>query len=275
MVRFVSYSQLGKHKEAVAAGEQAIDATVKLGEKLVAKADADSKLTEKDRDAVRKKDKTAIFIDKNSPQFQQFMNNADHQILAIYKQIIQEYQALADMPKAFEWGEKAIGYKPDDVDTLSTVAYLMAERPPANEAEMTKQMKIAEDHVNQAIMLLPAYLASPDAKGVDQAGLTSQVHYTLGLVYLRQKRLGSSQQEFLTALKSKPNDAVTYYRLGLAYVQEMKNDQAMDAFAKSAFLKGVSEQPARDNLKALYVVKNKSEQGIDDFIQTAGKKIGQ
>jgi predicted Zn-dependent protease len=129
--------------------------------------------------------------------------------------------------------------------------------------------------VNQAITLLPAYLASPDAKGVDQAGLTSQVHYTLGLVYLRQKRLGSSQQEFLTALKSKPNDAVTYYRLGLAYVQEMKNDQAMDAFAKSAFLKGVSEQPARDNLKALYVVKNKSEQGIDDFIQTAGKKIGQ
>src|SRR2546422_1810344 len=30
MIRFVSYSQLQKHKEAVAAGEQAIDATVKL-----------------------------------------------------------------------------------------------------------------------------------------------------------------------------------------------------------------------------------------------------
>ena len=275
MVRFVSYSQLGKHKEAVAAGEQAIDATVKLGEKLVAKADADSKMSEKERNDAKKKDKNAIFIDKNSPQFQQFMSNADRQILAIYKQIIQEYQALADMPKAFEWGEKAIGYKPDDVDTLATVAYLMAERPPANDAEMTKQMKMAEEHVNQAITELPTYLSSPDAKGVDQAALTSQLHYTLGLVYLRQKRLGSSQQEFMTALKSKPNDPVTYYRLGLAYVQDMKNDQAMDAFAKSAFLKGVSEQPARDNLKALYVMKNKSEQGMDDFIQTAGKKIGQ
>jgi tetratricopeptide (TPR) repeat protein len=275
MIRFVSYSQMGKHKEAVAAGEQAIDATVKLGEKLVAKADADSKLSEKERDAVKKKDKNVVFIDKNSPVFQTFMNNADRQILAIYKQIIQEYQALADMPKAFEWGEKAIGYKPDDVDTLATVSYLMAERPPVNEAEMTKQMKLAEEHVNQAITELPAYLATPEAKGVDQAGLTSQLHYTLGLVYLRQKRLGSSQQEFLTALKSKPNDGVTYYRLGLAYVQEMKNDQAMDAFAKAAFLKGVSEQPAHDNLKALYVMKNKSEQGMDDFVQTAGKKIGQ
>ena len=275
MIRFVSFSQLNKHKEAVAAGEQAIDATVKLGEKLVAKADADSKLTEKDKDQVRKKDKNAIFIDKNSQIFQTFMSNADKQILACYKQIIQEYQALADMPKAFEWGEKAIGYKPDDVDTLSTVAYLMAERPPLNEAEQQKQMKIAEDHVNQAIELLPTWLATPEAKGTDQAALTAQLHYTLGLVYLRQKRLGSSEQEFMTAIKSKPMDSVTYYRLGLAYVQDQKNDQAMDAFAKSVFLKGVAEQPARDNLKALYVLKNKSDQGMEDYIQGAGKKIGQ
>ena len=275
VVRFVSYSQLQKHKEAVAAGEQAIDATVKLGEKLVAKADADSKLTEKERNDVKKKDKNAIFIDKNSPLFQTFMSNADRQILGIYKQIIQEYQALADMPKAFEWGEKAIGYKPDDVDTLATVAYLMAERPPLNEAEMTKQMKTAEEHVNQAITELPTYLASPDAKGVDQAGLTSQLHYTLGLVYLRQKRLGSSQQEFLTALKSKPSEPVTYYRLGLAYVQDMKNDQAMEALGKSVFLKGVSEAGARDVLKQLYVQKNKSEQGLEDYVKSAGTKIGQ
>jgi hypothetical protein len=275
LVRFISYGQVGKHKESVAAGEQAIDATIKLGEKLIAKADADGKLSEKERDAIRKKDKNATFLDKNSPLFQTFMNNADRQILACYKQILQEYQALNDMPKAFEWGEKALGYKPDDVDTLATVAYLMAERPPLNEAEMAKQMKAAEEHVNQAITLLPTFLSSPESAGTDKVGLTSQLHYTLGLIYLRQKRLGSSQQEFLTAIQSKPNDAVTYYRLGLAYVQDMKNDQAMDAFAKSAFLKGVSEQPARDNLKALYVMKNKSDQGIDDYIQIAGKKIGQ
>jgi len=251
LIRLVAYAQIGKHKESIAAGEQAIDTTVKLGEKLIAKAGADGKLTDKERDAVRKKDKNAIFLDKNSPVFQTFMSTADRQILAIYKQILQEYQALNDMPHALEWGEKAIGYKPDDVDTLATVSYIMAERPPLNEAEMTKQMKTAEEHVNQAITLLPTFLSSPEAAGADKVGLTSQLHYTLGLIYLRQKRLGSSQQEFLTAIQTKPNDPVTYYRLGLAYIQDMKNDQAMDAFAKSAFLKGVSEQPARDNLKAL------------------------
>ena len=108
-----------------------------------------------------------------------------------------------------------------------------------------------------------------------KADVTSQLHYTLGLIYLRQKRLSSSQAEFMTALKSKPNDPITYYRLGIAYVQEMKNDQAMDALGKSVFLKGVSEPNARDLLKQLYVQKNKSEQGLEDYIKSAGSKIGQ
>jgi hypothetical protein len=55
----------------------------------------------------------------------------------------------------------------------------------------------------------------------------------------------------------------------------MKNDQAMEALGKSVFLKGVSEQGARDVLKQLWVNKNKSEQGLEDYIKTAGTKIGQ
>src|SRR5437762_4550643 len=43
--RVTSYSQLGKAKESIAASEQAIDSTIKFGEKLLAKADADAKLT--------------------------------------------------------------------------------------------------------------------------------------------------------------------------------------------------------------------------------------
>ena len=44
---------------------------------------------------------------------------------------------------------------------------------------------------------------------------------------------------------------------------------------KSVFLKGVSEAGARDILKQLYVNKNKSEQGIEEYIKSAGAKIGQ
>ena len=276
--RVTAYAQLGKHKESAAAAEQAIDTTIKFGEKLVAKAEADSKLSDKEKADIKKKDKNAVFIDKNSPQYQAFMNQTDQRILAYYQSIIQSYQMLNDAKKMLEWGEKALGYKPDDINTLAMLSNVMAERPPLNEDEKQKQMKRAEELVNQAIMLLPTFLQSPEAANINAAQkeeLTAQLHYTLGLVYLHQKRLGSSQQELLTALKSKPNDPITYYRLGIAYVQEMKNDQAMEALGKSVFLKGVSEANARELLKQLYVQKNKSEQGMDAFIASSGQKIGQ
>jgi tetratricopeptide (TPR) repeat protein len=219
-----------------------------------------------------------VFLDKNSPQFQTYMNQSEQRILALYQAVIQSYQQLNDAPKMLEWGEKALGFKPDDVTTLAMISNVMAERPPTNEEEKAKQMKRAEELATQAIMLLPTYLASPDAANLPanaKTDLTAQMHYTLGLIYLHQKKLGPAQQELLTSLQSKPNDPITYYRLGVAYVQDMKNDQAMEALAKSVYLKGVSEAGARDILKQLYVNKNKSEQGLEEYVKSAGAKIGQ
>jgi Tfp pilus assembly protein PilF len=139
-------------------------------------------------------------------------------------------------------------------------------------------MKRAEELADQAVAGLPTFLASPDATNLPataKADLTAQAHYTLGLIYLHQKKLGPAEQELLTALKSKGNDPITYYRLGIAYVQDMKNDLAMEALGKSIFLKGVSEAGARDVLKQLWVNKNKSEQGMEEFIKSSGAKIGQ
>ena len=276
--RVGAYAQLGKNKESVAAAEQAIDSIVKFGEKLLAKADADAKLTDKDKENIRKKEKNAVFLDKNSPQFQKFMSESEVRILALHQSVIQSYQQLNDAAKMMEWGEKALGFKPDDLNTLSLLSNVMAERPPSNEDEKQKQMKRAEELADNALAALPGFLASPEASRLPaeaKGGLAAQLHYTLGLIYLHQKKLSSSQSEFLTALKSKANDPITYYRLGIAYVQDMKNDQAMEALGKSVFLKGVSEGQARDVLKQLYVNKNKSEQGLEEYIQAAGAKIGQ
>jgi hypothetical protein len=273
-----SYSQVGKFKEAVGEGEQAIDAIVKFGEKLQAKADADSKLSDKDKEAARKKDKNVQFIDKDSAQYKTYMSQSEDRILQIHQAIIQFYQQLNDAPKMMEWGEKALGFKPDDVTTLTMLSNVMAERPPTNEAEKAKQMKRAEELADQALAALPGFLSSPEGSKLDAAAkndLTAQMHYTLGLIYLHQKRLSSSEQELLTAIKSKSNDPIAYYRLGIAYVQDMKNDLGMEALGKSVFLKGVSEAGARDILKQLWVNKNKSEQGMEDYIKASGAKIGQ
>ena len=277
-MKLVAYGQQGKFREAVLAAEKAIEGTIKFGEKLLARAESDAKLTDKDKENIRKKDKNAFFLDKNSPQFLAFMDQSEQRILAFHQAVLTAYQQLNDAPKMLEWGEKALGIKPDDLNTLAMLSNVMAERPPTNEAEKTKQMKRAEELANQALEALPRFLSSPEAANIPAQAkndLTAQMHYTLGLIYLHQKKLGSSQQEFVTSIKNKPNDPVTYYRLGIAYVQDMKNDQAMDALGKSVFLKGVSEANSREVLKQLWVNKNKSEQGLEDFIKSSGAKIGQ
>src|SRR5262249_18722258 len=160
--RMTGYAQLGKSKEAIAAAEQAIAATVKFGEKLLAKADADSNLTDKDKEALRKKDKNASFLDKDSPQFKTFMNQSEQRILAYYQTIIQSYQQLNDAAKMMEWGDKALGFKPDDVNTLMMLSNVMAERPPTNEEQKAKQMTRAEEMASQALTQQTTLVASPE-----------------------------------------------------------------------------------------------------------------
>ncbi|PYS27052.1 MAG: hypothetical protein DMG11_17700 [Acidobacteria bacterium] len=249
-----------------------------MGEKMIAKADADSKLTDKDKDNARKKDKNVVFLDKNSPQFQQFMSQMDQRIMAFYQSMIQSYQQVNDAAKMMEVADKALAYKPDDLNTLVMLSNVMAERPPTNEDQKKTHLARAEELAKQGITQLPVFISGPEGAQLSneqKADLASNLHYTLGLIYLHQKKFSDSEKEFGVALQAKANDPITYYRLGLAYAQDLKNDQAMDALAKSVFLKGVSEANARDILKQLYVQKNKSEQGLEDYIKNAGQKIGQ
>ena len=188
--RLAGYAQLGKSKESIAAAEQAIDSTIKFGEKLVAKADADAKLTDKDKENISKKDKNAAFLDKNSPQFQTFMSQSEQRILAFYQTIIQSYQQLNDAAKMMEWGDKALGFKPDDLNTLMMLSNVMAERPPTNEEEKQKQMKRAEE-LRTRPCRAACISGNPGSRRsfrrTAKADIDGSTHYTLGLVYLASK----------------------------------------------------------------------------------------
>jgi tetratricopeptide (TPR) repeat protein len=273
--RVYAYGQLGRTKETIGAAEQAIDATRKFREKLVAKAEADAKLTAAEKENIKKTEKDAIFLEKNSRSFTTFLRQSEQRALGLYQAIMQGYQQLNDSAKVTEWGEKALRFKPDDIRTLMMLSQVMAERPSTNEPEKAEQMKRAEELATRGLSLLPVFLATEATKIPEdlRGDLTARMHDTLGLIYFHQKKLGLSQQEFLTAIKSKPKDPAIYHRLGLAYIEDMKNDQAIEALGKSVFLKGASEAEARNVLKQLYVSKNKSEKGLDDFIKACGAKI--
>jgi tetratricopeptide (TPR) repeat protein len=258
--RMGALMRTGKCQDAVAAGEEGLSLETSYLEQL---QNADPKVNK---------------IDKNSAEFKNFVTQTDGAKLQYYQTIMSCYQQLNNAEKTIEYGDKALKQKPDDLISLLTVSSVLAEKAPENDKEKEEQMKRALDLGKKASDMVTALVTGPagaQMREEQKAGLVSQAHQTLGLANLHLKKLGDSEKEYLLAIAAKKDDPISYYRLGLAYAQDRKNDQAMEALAKSVFLKGVSEPEARKTLEVLYTAKNKSTQGIEEYIAGSGQKIGQ
>jgi tetratricopeptide (TPR) repeat protein len=280
---------MGKHKEAITAGEAGLAFEIKFLEDLIKKADEDAAAAKaaaatagdnrNDRNNRNNRNApptpaTPVPLDKTSPEFQTFAADTEKAMMYYYQNLMDSYQQINDAAKTMEYAEKALGQDPEDLLALLTMSSVMAERPPATGAEAHN--KKAEEHGKKALAKVNAFLSSPQAASVPmeaKSGLTAQVNATMGLIYLNQKKFGDSQKAYLLAIGAKKDDPVNYYRLGLAYAQDNKMDPALDALAKSVFLKGITETQARDILQQLYERKNKSLNGLDEFIAASGAKI--
>ena len=218
-------------------------------------------------------------IDKNSAEFKNFVSQTDLAKLNYYQTIMSCYQQLNNAEKTIEWGEKALTQTDQqDLISLLTVSSVLAEKAPENEKQKEDQMKRALELGKKAADGVTAMINGPAGAQMredQKSGLLNQAHQTLGLANLHLKKLADAQKEYLLALTANNKDAIAYYRLGLAYAQDRKNDQAMEVLAKSVFLKGVSETEARKTLQLLYEAKNKSAQGMEEYIASTGSKIGQ
>jgi hypothetical protein len=268
-MRMDALSKQGKYKEAIAAGELGLGFEIKFMENMIAKADAEAAAAKNNNN--RNRDKNApLPIDKNSEAFKKFAEATENAMMYYYQNIMNAYQQLNDGAKVVEYGEKALGQNPEDLFTLITVSTVMAERPPADAKALDSHLKRAEELSKKALAKVNAMQADPAQK----AGILNSAHQTMGLIYLHQKKYGDSQKEYTAAVAVKKDDAISYLRLGIAYAQDQKVDEALDALAKSVFLKGVTESQAREALTNVYQVKNKSLDGMDQFIQNAGRKIG-
>jgi tetratricopeptide (TPR) repeat protein len=258
--RMGALMRTGKCQDAITAGEEGLNLETSYLEQL---ENADPKVNK---------------IDKNSAEFKNFVTQTEGARLQYYQTIMSCYQQLNNAEKTIEYGDKALKQKPDDLISLLTVSSVLAEKAPEGENEKEEQMKRALDLGKKASDMVTALVSGPGGAQMreeQKAGLVSQAHQTVGLANLHLKKLGDAEKEYLLAIAAKKDDPISYYRLGLAYAQDRKNDQAMEALAKSVFLKGVSEAEARKTLELLYTAKNKSTQGMEEYIASTGQKIGQ
>ena len=95
---------------------------------------------------------------------------------------------------------------------------------------------------------------------------TALFNYTAGIASAALKDYASAVTSFQAALAATPNDAVTYFHLGVAYLQ-MTPPQSLDGFwslARSVALKGQGQDQVKAYLRAQ--IQNYQQTGCDNLV---------
>lgn len=264
-IRMETFVRTGRYAEAAAAGEQGYELETAYLEDLTRRADDSA---------------TDPPIDKNSEAFQQIVQQTNQAKVFYYQQLMNAYQEMENLEKAIDWGRKAIADFPQDLLSLLTVSSMMSERPPDDEAAKETAMEEAYEYAQSARTMVDGILNGPMAAQMapeQKSELKSTVHATIGRILINQEKYDDAQDEYNEAIRAKNDDPISYFFLGMAYAQSepQKIEEAMDALAKSAFLKGPTEAQARDALTQIYEQTNDGSEGLEQFIAEAGAKIGQ
>ena len=188
----------------------------------------------------------------------------------VYSELAGAYRVKDNYDKVVENGEKSIELDPDNVMSLAIVAQALPQRLQGSGLEMAQKLSRAEryaKHGLETVDVLPQPpTSSPEEFEEWKATFKSMLHSALGYIYLRRSRSAESQEEFKIAisLTSSP-DPIDYYRLGEAYSDQRKYDEAIEAFEKAAELStsAIVDQLATEHVQRLKIVR--------DVMQGTGK----
>ena len=172
---------------------------------------------------------------------------------SVYSQLTAAYLAAGQVDRMFAAGEKAIELRPDDMDVLSLLAWVMPRRIGASTLDADQKLDKAEKYGKQAITLLvamqkPAMLTDEDFTKAKNEKL-SMCHSGLGVVYFHRQRYADSAAELEQATKlSTTPDPTDYYVLGLAYMNAKRYGDAAGAFGQCAAAPTPLQDPCKQDL---------------------------
>ncbi len=177
-----------------------------------------------------------------------------------YRAYYTTYNELKNYPKVIEYVDKLLAFGDKiDAGTRLEALYTRAlafhfafnEKDP-NATERARQAREAALQGSQVLGQLPKPQNMTDEQfAQNKKGPTALFNYTAGFAALQLKDYKSAIESFKGALAANPNDPVTYFRMGVAYLQQ-DPPQSMGGFwalARSIALKGPGEAQVRDYLR--------------------------
>lgn len=144
-----------------------------------------------------------------------------------YEQAARASAVLGDDNAALEWGKRALRLLPENPFLLTMMA---------DKAARHGQYQLAETSGRQALRYLeralpPAAVSPADWPQV-RDGLRNLADFALGRSAEEQGRYADAERWLLDALRSKPNDYVALYAIGVARNERKDPDSAAPCFAE-------------------------------------------
>jgi tetratricopeptide (TPR) repeat protein len=169
--------------------------------------------------------------------------------------LVEAYYQKQDWNDFYVAADKALALKPDDVDVLATVGWVIPHVYNPHDDNADQQLAKAEACEKHAIELLgtlpkPAGLTDAQFKA-SKAQKSIQAHSALGLVYFRREEYANSSAELQQSMQNNPRpDPTDLYVLGIDFQNLSKFSEAADAFGRCALepgdLQGRCKQSAED-----------------------------
>jgi len=161
----------------------------------------------------------------------------------VWSQTARVYQQKGDYAKTVEHGERSLKLDANNVFSLVLVALVLPQPRmlQGTPAENDRNLATAESYATRALQLLDqipaASLENDEQLQKQKAALASDAHAALGMVALHRDDSPKAVEEFKAAISTATGaNPMNYYRLGEAYENLGKLDQAIDAFENASNL---------------------------------------
>jgi tetratricopeptide (TPR) repeat protein len=186
-------------------------------------------------------------------------------------------QQTNNLAQTVDYGEKLLQSDPNNLTALYTIPFILSERSISNdEAGRKRELARATEVARKGLTITKPAELSEDQWIQYQGAL----HASLGLIHLNNKEYAEAQTEYGKAIAVTKNDAILYFRTGLAFSFDKKYEEAIDALSKSVYLKGITETQARAELERVYRIKNgittsgpELQPAIEKIVEEAGAKL--
>ncbi|MGA3293665.1 MAG: tetratricopeptide repeat protein [Candidatus Acidiferrales bacterium] len=178
---------------------------------------------------------------------------------AVYAGIAQSYYTKQDWKNFYAESDKALAIKPDDVDLLTMVGWVIPHMISGNESDASQQLDKAEADEKHALAVMatmpkPANITD-DQFATLKTAKTAEAHSGLGLVYFRRQDYDNAVKELQQATQNNPSpDPTDFFALGASLQNSGHYGDAADAFTHCSQIMGSLQAQCKqyaDNAKKL------------------------